>query len=147
MWVPVFNEDLGMSGRRRGLGEETELFTRIWHTEPDATFVYLPELLVYHEVPRSRMRIRYRLWRSFIAGVSSVEMRKPLPVLRRVSLAILETARTVWAIGQSLKRLPTKRLPKKRLVQRWLAEDLRAVVGHLGKIAGLLGLRPIIHHE
>jgi len=131
-----------MNGRRMGLGDETELFARIWNREPDATFVYLPELVVYHEVPRSRMRIRYRLCRSFLAGVSWVEMREPLPVRRRTSLMIVETARTAWAIGRSLKRLPTK-----RPIQRWLVEDVRTAAGHLGRIAGLLGIRPILYRE
>lgn len=63
-----FRVDLGMKGETLWLGEEKELFFRLYQDQP--RFWYDPKLRVRHWVPRQHMRVRYLFWRSFRAGQS-----------------------------------------------------------------------------
>ncbi|ODS37371.1 hypothetical protein BEH94_07800 [Candidatus Altiarchaeales archaeon WOR_SM1_SCG] len=65
-----FRSDLGMVGDKMGLGEETELFYRIYKDHP--YFWYDPRIKVEHLVTQLNMNIFYRLNRSFINGRISI---------------------------------------------------------------------------
>ena len=54
------------------LGEDTELFCRIYQKTP--FFWYDPEIKVYHWVSLQKMQISYRLFRAFKSGLFTVEM-------------------------------------------------------------------------
>lgn len=64
-----FHADYGMSGNKLKLGEETELFIRIYKDHP--YFWYDPELRISHWVPKWKMKIAYRIRRSFKSGVTT----------------------------------------------------------------------------
>ncbi len=61
-----FASGFGMAGARMGMGEEPQLFTRIYKDYP--RFWYDPSIIVYHWVPPSNMSVLYRLRRGFLSG-------------------------------------------------------------------------------
>lgn len=61
-----FREDFGMHGTKLGIGEETDLFFRIYTMLP--YFWYDPAIRVYHWTPVRNMKVSYRMKRSFRAG-------------------------------------------------------------------------------
>lgn len=66
-----FNDDVGMKGDLLSVGEETDLFERIWKkTERKSIFLYYPDLTVYHLVPLEKQTAAYRLKRYYAVGIS-----------------------------------------------------------------------------
>jgi len=63
-----FDTDLGPHGDVLGYGEETALIQRIRNEKADAKVLYDPELLVYHLVTRSKMKMGYLMNSIFIVG-------------------------------------------------------------------------------
>ena len=61
-----FNPDFGMNAGRVWLGEEPELFMRIYPDHP--YFWYDPEIRVRHYVAASQLRLSGRLYRAFQTG-------------------------------------------------------------------------------
>lgn len=61
-----FNHSFGMVGGKLGLGEEAELFSRIFKNEP--FFWYDPNIKVLHWVPIRNMKVSYRLARMYKSG-------------------------------------------------------------------------------
>ncbi|MEW6536571.1 MAG: glycosyltransferase family 2 protein [Candidatus Auribacterota bacterium] len=68
-----FSTELGMIGNETRMGEETELFLKIFEHEP--YFWYDPQLIVYHWVPSRKMLISYRMLRMYKVGYSDVLLR------------------------------------------------------------------------
>ncbi len=69
-----FPTDVGMIGRELKLGDEANLFRRIYEKEP--YMWYDPKILVYHWVPTKNMTVRYRLYRKYKIGEASVFLRE-----------------------------------------------------------------------
>lgn len=67
-----FATQFGMKGNKLILGEETELFTKIYKEYP--YFWYDPTLIVKHWTPRGNMKITYRIHRSYKSGVAKALM-------------------------------------------------------------------------
>lgn len=64
-----FNENIGMKGATVSVGEETDLFEKIWKDNPEGNiFFYSPKLKIYHLVAPFKISITYKLKRSFAAG-------------------------------------------------------------------------------
>jgi glycosyltransferase involved in cell wall biosynthesis len=63
-----FNTDFGMCGDQIGLGEETDLFSRIHARHP--LFWYDPNIGVHHLVSNRQLKLRCRIYRAFQAGRS-----------------------------------------------------------------------------
>lgn len=63
-----FSTDYGMDGHILRLGEETELFYRIYQDHP--WFWYDPSIRVLHRVSVDNMTLSYRLRRSYQGGIS-----------------------------------------------------------------------------
>lgn len=61
-----FSSNYGMRGNKIGLGEETELFMRVYKDYP--LFWYDPGAKIFHWVPIRNMRITYRLKRAYKSG-------------------------------------------------------------------------------
>ena len=68
-----FSPELGMRGEATALGEETDLFSRVYRKYP--RFWYDPRLLVYHWTSQQSMTVSYRLYRAFKGGESLALMR------------------------------------------------------------------------
>lgn len=65
--VGGFNPQLGVSGDDLSVGEETAVFLRLWKSD-QPFLLYDPRLAVEHYVPATKMTVRYRLRRAFVAG-------------------------------------------------------------------------------
>jgi len=59
-----FSTGLGMVGSKIGVGEETQLCRRVFKTAP--RFYYDPDLVVYHLVPRYKLKLTYAFRRAEI---------------------------------------------------------------------------------
>lgn len=69
-----FPTDVGMIGRELKLGDEANLFRRIYVKEP--YLWYDPKILVYHWTPTKNMTVPYRLYRKYKIGEASVFLRE-----------------------------------------------------------------------
>lgn len=67
-----FSSEYGMTGHTVRMGEDTELFSRLYEQHP--WFWYDPAILVYHWTPVSIMKISYRFWRAFRSGEAIARM-------------------------------------------------------------------------
>jgi len=67
-----FSLDFGMLGDHLRMGEETELFRRLWDRHP--LFWYDPDIYVWHFVPENKLSINYRVKRSFSCGQAAALM-------------------------------------------------------------------------
>lgn len=67
-----FSANRGMAGGKLRLGDEADLFHRIY--QKNSLFWYDPEIIVYHYVFQRKMRISYRMRRAFKSGVCTAEM-------------------------------------------------------------------------
>lgn len=63
-----FDATLGMKGRRRAYGEETDLMIRVREATPEAVIWYDPTVRVRHLVPTAKMRIPFFFRRHFAHG-------------------------------------------------------------------------------
>jgi glycosyltransferase involved in cell wall biosynthesis len=69
-----FSTKYGMVGGSLGLGEERDLFLRIYRGNP--LFWYDPTIKVHHWTPRRNMSILYRMRRQYVAGIARFSREK-----------------------------------------------------------------------
>ena len=83
-----FSPGFGMDGGKMGLGEETELFYRIYKDYP--LFWYDPKIIVLHLVPARNMTVSYCLRRTFYGGgvVTRIEGSASLYVIIKAILLL-----------------------------------------------------------
>jgi glycosyltransferase involved in cell wall biosynthesis len=86
-----FSLDFGIVGRRLVMGEETELFHRIYAREP--LFWYDPQIVVSHWTPERNFRISYRFYRYYKYGASAARLQQrklvSLKQLRRLLSVVM----------------------------------------------------------
>jgi glucosyl-dolichyl phosphate glucuronosyltransferase len=71
-------EDLGMTGKKRRYGEDTELVVRFFNA--GKVMAYTPKAIVHHKVPAWRMNMNYvRKWR-FEKALDALPETKGLPI-------------------------------------------------------------------
>ncbi len=61
-----FSSEYGMTGHTVRMGEDTEMFVRVYNEQP--WFWYDPAILVYHWTPAEIMKVSYRFRRAFRSG-------------------------------------------------------------------------------
>lgn len=130
-----FDVTRGMRGDYLGLGAETELFEKIWHSFGQPHFYYAPELEVQHWVPPSKMTVSYRLKRAFITGQRWNRHHGPRKFYRRIRFLMGGLVEIATMVGQLL------RLRKGHTYfQNWLIEDGVPIFVKLGILSGVVGL-------
>ena len=84
-----FSSNLGMKGNKLRLGEETELFNRIYNEHP--WFWYDPDIKVKHLVPLRNMTVSYRLKRAYCSGISNAYLyeKKSCAIILRNYLSLI----------------------------------------------------------
>ncbi|MDY6796170.1 MAG: glycosyltransferase family 2 protein [Actinomycetota bacterium] len=100
-----FEADMGMTGGKLKVGEETAFFNRIYDDQP--YFWYDPNIRVEHLVPAKNMTVGYRLKRVFAAGLckrrvhrESASLRNIMIILRRMLYeSIANLFRLDWRQG------------------------------------------------
>ena len=72
----LFNVDLGRVGKTQGQGEETELCQRIKVEFPEWLIAYNEAAVVYHQVPKWRLTLKYIWTRSYNEGYYKAKIKK-----------------------------------------------------------------------
>ncbi len=95
-----FSAEYGMTGQTTRMGEETELFYRVYDKQP--YFWYDPAILVYHWTPARIMKVSYRFWRAFSAGEAITRMQKKRFSFRAIIAGIAGIAGILLSIVRML---------------------------------------------
>ena len=85
-----FNPEYGMQGHVARMGEESELFARLFRD--GARLWYDPAIRVSHHVPSSQLRLSGRIRRAFLSGSARQSMtgaRMPFSHVRREAVGLL----------------------------------------------------------
>jgi glycosyltransferase involved in cell wall biosynthesis len=121
-----FNPRLGMIGGRVGVGDETDLFRRLWLERPQPEIVYSPTIVVRHPVAPHKLTVRYQLRRAVASGESEI--------LRR-DLSSAQRLRTVIRSGTTLLKLSAiAALKPRRPLRQWAVEEFNFPAVHAGRI-------------
>lgn len=120
-----FAPELGMHGEAIAMGEETDLFYRVYRKYP--RFWYDPQLVVHHFTPQRNMTVSYRLYRAYKGGESLALMQNrrvlSLNYLLTLLAALYFLAVSPFALMASGKRIRTLAVRR--------AEDLAGRGGYL----------------
>ena len=119
-----FDVRLGPMGDRIGVGEEPELFQRLWNEDPQPVAVYSPAIVVRHAVPPYKLSVRYQLRRAAAYG-ESVMIRYGAPANQRPGLALeylRDSAKLTWT---ALRRL-------RRPLRGWAVDELEPAAVRMG---------------
>jgi glycosyltransferase involved in cell wall biosynthesis len=127
--VRGFDERLGMKGDGLSVGEETELFERLWK-RPDMAVVYSPHVVVRHRVASFKTTVTYQLRRNAASG-EAWAIRQNLGRAARVRRVVLDSA---MAVVLTLRALARFRRPR----EQWAVEELGHVAARLGSVKGVL---------
>lgn len=130
-----FDATVGMKGEYLSVGEETNLFRRIWqHSGNSRVLYYSPQLLMFHKVHRHKMTVSYRLKRAFATG-NAQDKQQPestlgqLRMVPRILASILiASVSAFWNKG----RFPTYR--------NWMVEALSPIAMDVGRLFRHVGL-------
>ena len=79
-----FSVNLGPISNKFSLGEETELFYRVYKEHP--RYWYDPEIRVEHFVPVRKMVVKYRLKRAYLGGVSTAYIQSKYSIFSIVKI-------------------------------------------------------------
>jgi glucosyl-dolichyl phosphate glucuronosyltransferase len=133
-----FNENLGMTGPRLSIGDETALYQRLWEESRGAArFFYQPDMIMCHLVLPHRLTLRYRLKRAFAEGIAYWQSRDAIKV--RLLQVIVSGIRLAVVAGLAAVFLPRFARPPRR---RWVAEKLAPAAREFGRLVGSLGIQP-----
>lgn len=119
-----FSLDYGIVGGKLRMGEDAELFTRIYNKEP--WFWYDPSIKVFHWVPKRNMRVFYRFWRAYKCGESGANMQDRRVYLRDYPKSLLYLAFLVV------------KLPFAVLISRKKMTEFVKMIEGIGSIIGYL---------
>jgi glycosyltransferase involved in cell wall biosynthesis len=139
-----FDQSFEMRGDFLALGDETDLFKRIWEQCGSlALFYYAPDAFVYHRIPAFKMSLAYMLKRAFAAGQAHSKLSQPStlpsPSILRASAGMVGSIRSRASAMVDLTSHP--------MWQNWVAENCTPIARYLGLIAGLVGWYPPIKHR
>ena len=130
-----FNEKTGMVGEYIGVGEETDLFEKIWKDNSDLSVLYYsPKLVVYHYVAPFKFKISSHLKRAFVSGQSWYQSNGPNNFLDRLIIilfAIANTGRLGFLMFAPLRGY--------RTYHNWFVERFVPIANQVGRLAGCLG--------
>ena len=126
-----FDVRLGMSGDRIGVGEEADLFARMWAEDPHALAVYSPRIAIRHLVAPYKVSVRYQLRRAVAYG-ESVIIQQQIPRAYRRHMA--------WEYLRDVFRLTRGALWRARPpLKRWALEELEPAAVRWGMLRAVVG--------
>lgn len=133
--VGGFDVRLGPRPGAFSLGEETDLFDRLWANYPAARLVYSPRLVVRHLVPAQKMTARYQLRRAFASGRAWQALKQREPAAKRLASAVGTGATTLALVARAVRR--RRDCPHRKT---WLVRCGSPVAVNLGVLAELVAL-------
>jgi glycosyltransferase involved in cell wall biosynthesis len=122
-----FNHTFGMVGGKLGLGEEAELFSRIFMDEP--YFWYDPSIKVLHWVPIRNMKIYYRLVRMYKSGRTRALIERQQVVQKNIAQEFIH----LLVFFKDLILVPVRPKQNKKVM---LVNNLRRVFYQVGYLFG-----------
>ena len=132
----LFDVTFGMKGGSLGLGEETDLFEKIWQSHDEAPVLhYSPQLLMFHWVPAFKMTVSYRLKRDFVKGQWWFLKYGPKAPWRRFKLLI----RTLINIVRYMRPVLVQ-IRKHHADPNWRIERFAPIATEIGRLVGCLRL-------
>lgn len=134
-----FDVNTGVAGNHLRLGEETKAFEYLWSFPEQPRFYYLPNLIVYHWVPAFKMTVSYRLKRQFAAGqyqAHQLELEGGLNIFKIIGEQLFYLIKSIFRF--------LLRSKFHSYWQNWVVEDGARIAYYLGKLLGLLGIKPRI---
>jgi glycosyltransferase involved in cell wall biosynthesis len=125
-----FDVRLGMRGDSIGVGEEADLFARMWAEDPHALAVYSPAIAIRHLVAPYKISVRYQLRRAVAYG-ESVIIQKQIPPAYRRHMA--------WEYLRDVFRLTRRALWRARPpLKRWALEELEPAAVRWGMLRAVV---------
>jgi len=103
-----FRSEIGRYGKKLLSGEEAEFAMRLRKIKPDAKIIYEPSAVVYHKVPKSRVRISYAVKRAFYEGYSKAILAKEFPLemeSKYLNFTLRSILRKLLSKGQQIEAL------------------------------------------
>jgi glucosyl-dolichyl phosphate glucuronosyltransferase len=132
--VGGFATELGQRGLSLGVGEDNEIFERLWAQTGNLVAYYSPEAEVLHAIPDARASYAYKIKRGFAAGQSAARAMGRTPTgtwaAEGLRAAYMSARSAGWAMRQ---------LPDFDLYQNWLVECGAPVARRVGFLVGLSG--------
>ncbi|MCH8977633.1 MAG: glycosyltransferase family 2 protein [Armatimonadetes bacterium] len=132
--VGGFPTDVGMTGDRLLVGEEPQLFERLWDKlECEGRIVYDPRLRVRHSVTAGKMKLFTEFKRTFVAGqFHGIVIKRSggvrfVPALRAFAVLCTRLVLALFKVGH----------PK-----RWVYEGTGIIGEPLGRFLTLIGIEP-----
>jgi glycosyltransferase involved in cell wall biosynthesis len=136
-----FATHAGMKGTTLGMGEETHLFRAIWEQEESPRFVYAPNLMVYHWVPKEKMEMRYIVKRALAQGKFEAEY-----ALGQIKGDFTRRVGSIFATTLTLSRQIAAVTLRRRhylTTQNWFFENCFEPIQNAGKLIRLMGLKVV----
>ncbi|MBI4603735.1 MAG: glycosyltransferase family 2 protein [Planctomycetes bacterium] len=134
----MFDPSLGMVGDKVRLGEERAVLNRYRLRPPEKQKVYYHiGCIVYHHVPREKMRPRYLLKRYYVAGHAKAQIER-MTRGRWGPLARARYIATCWW-GRCAEPVLHLRSPKtRRRIKQWLLERGLGLMFEAGRLVGCI---------
>jgi len=127
-----FDPSFGVRENLLILGEETALFDHLWEMgKPNLLFS--PDLIVFHWVSPCKMRVFYRLNRSYAVGqaIGRIET-KSINTVEKIKYFFFHSFR-IWI--NCIKAVLN--IGRHRWVQNWIVEELSPIVTTFGKLLSI----------
>jgi len=119
-----FSPDFGMVGEKMNMGDETQLFLRLYNSK--LKFWYNPKIKVFHWTPVRNTKITYRFKRSVVCGRSSAGLDG-----RRIFS--IQYVRTLARLGLIILKIPYRLITSKNIKTSLIkmSEEMGFVLGYL----------------
>jgi glucosyl-dolichyl phosphate glucuronosyltransferase len=131
-----FNPEFGVKGKQLILGEETDLFNRLWKVmEP--SLLFSPDLVVYHWVPSHKLKICYRVKRAFAIGQALASIETNHIIFNEKIKLISWWFKRIIIVGFKA----SIHVFRHQSFQNWVEEEILPVMILLGKLFGILGFQ------
>ena len=131
-----FDATFGMRGEQLALGEDTQLYRKMWTIAGKAcTFYFTPRAIVYHTIEPYKMTVLYQLKRAISSGQASSALCRSGRMSGRWVLCIGSIGLILWYGCKALNPI------KHGYWQRWAIESLYPVACQVGKVLGIFGIK------
>jgi len=133
-----FPTNVGPKGRHLGVGEEYELYQRIWQGPEAPILYYNPAVAIRHHVPEFKHTPRYYLKLKFVAAQSMVKLhlaKQPLSYPRRIRRAARSFRAALCLLWRALRQRSMYTYQ-----ENWLIDAFGPVVAEIGQSLAYLGL-------
>lgn len=131
-----FHTEIGMKGELLSVGEETDVFEKLWQREgKEDLFYYCPDLIVKHFIPLYKTKLSYQLKRFFASGQAWYKRQKVRHFLPKAILFIK------IFLGFCLYGfLALIHIVRYKRYQNWMIECWEKPLTFFGALLGTLGV-------